>query len=397
MTPFLMTPFSMIGARIGRRHVLQAGVATLVGLPSARAQVQDLPALIRRNASPLALEAPLDSFNTPITAIERFFVRYNLPNIPTLGDLKDWSLKITGDGAEREITLRLDDLRALPMRDVVAVCQCAGNRRAMANPPVPGVQWGDGAMGCARWRGVRLRDVLLKAGVRPETVEVAMIGADSARNPDQPPYAKSLPVERAMDAGTLIALEMNGVPLPLLHGFPARIVRPGWAATYWVKHLTTLELRRKPLDTPAMTTDFRVPLGLFPVERPFASQQDGVTTALTELVVNSLITNLVDGDTVKLAGLVVQGVAWDNGSGVQSVEVSLDGGTHWKAATLGPDSGRFAFRVWRFPITGVRPGALSLVVRATGNNGQVQGERTRANPGGYFLNTMQKLSLVTTT
>jgi len=391
-----MTPFLMIGARIRRRQMLQVGIAALAGSSVARGQAADLPALIRRTASPLALEAPIDSFNTPITAVERFFVRYNLPIIPTAADLQSWSLKIGGDGAERNVTLSLDDLRGLPMREMVAVCQCAGNRRAMAMPPAPGVQWGDGAMGCARWRGVRLRDVLLKAGVKSDTVEVAMLGADSARNPDLAPYAKSLPLERAMDAGTLIALEMNGAPLPLLHGFPARIIRPGWAGTYWVKHLTQLELRRKPLDTPFMTTEYRLPRGLFPVDRPFVTQEDGQTSPVTELVINSLVTNLVSGDTVKLAGLVVQGVAWDGGSGVQSVEVSLDGGTHWKTALLGPDAGRFAFRLWRFPVLGIRPGALKLVVRATGNDGQVQGERTRANPGGFFLNTTQKLNLVTT-
>ncbi len=386
--------------------MLQTGLAALTGPSGAglslaraaetRAPGADLPALIRRSATPLALEAPIDSFNTPITAVERFFVRYNLPNLPGMVDLETWSLKVGGDGAEREINLSLDDLRAMPLREVVAVCQCAGNRRAMAVPPVPGVQWGDGAMGCARWRGVRLRDVLLKAGVKSDTVEVAMLGADSGRNPDLSPYAKSLPLERAMDAGTLIALEMNGAPLPLLHGFPARIIRPGWAGAYWVKHLTRLELRRKPLDGPFMTNEYRLPRGLFPVERPFVTQEDGQTSPVTELVINSLVTNYVSGDTVKLAGLVVQGVAWDGGSGVQSVEVSLDGGTHWKTALLGPDAGRFAFRLWRFPVVGIRPGILNLVVRATGNNGQVQGERTRANPGGFLLNTMQKLSLVTT-
>ena len=202
--------------------MLQTGLAALTGPSGAglslaraaetRAPGADLPALIRRSATPLALEAPIDSFNTQITAVERFFVRYNLPNLPGMVDLETWSLKVGGDGAEREINLSLDDLRAMPLREVVAVCQCAGNRRAMAVPPVPGVQWGDGAMGCARWRGVRLRDVLLKAGVRSDTLEVALLGADSARNPDLSPYAKSLPLERAMDAGALIALEMIGAP-----------------------------------------------------------------------------------------------------------------------------------------------------------------------------------------
>lgn len=381
-----------------RRRLLLAGAAA--GLAGPAAPAEDRLAgkhdLIGRRAAPLALEAPPDSFFTEITQPGRFYVSYNLPKPPGMADLKSWALKIGGDGAAREVVLSMADLRAMPQREIVAVCQNAGNRRALAEPKVPGVQWGQGGMGCARWRGVRLRDVLQKVGVKPEAVEMAMTGADSAANPDHEPFTKSLPIERAMDAGTLIALDMNASPLRLLNGYPARIIRPGWAGTYWVKHVTSLQLRTSAFAGRFMSVENRLPTGLFPVEHPFDTQEDGRTSPVTELVINSLVTNVVDGDTVQLAGLALQGLAWDNGSGVQSVSISLDGGTHWKTAVLGPDSGRFAFRRWRFAITGVRPGVLNVLVRATGNDGQLQGERRRSNPGGYLLNKMQRFTLTAT-
>ena len=378
--------------------LLGAGAVLLSrGRANAQPALSEPVGLIQRNASPIALEAPLDSFRNTITTTDRFFIRYNLPRTPDVDDLKGWALKIGGDGMDGEIAVSMEELRALPMRETVAVCQSAGNRRSFAEPKVPGVQWGIGGMGCAKWRGVRLREVLQRINIKPDTIEVALVGADSALNPDRTPYVKSLPLERALDAGTLIAFEMNGAPLPLAHGYPARIVRPGWAGTYWMKHLTGLELRTRKLENPFMAASYRLPRGLIPTDRPYASQEDEQSSLVTALQVNALVTNVVDADTIKLAGLVLQGVAWDGGSGVQSVELSFDGGTRWRSALLGPDPGRYAFRGWRFPVTGVRPGVLNMLVRATGNDGQVQPERARANPGGFLDNAMQKLSLLTTT
>lgn len=250
-------------------------------------------------------------------------------------------------------------------------------------------------MGCARWRGVRLRDVLIKTGVKPEALELVLTGADSKINPQQPPYSKSLPLDVAMDASTLLAYEMNNRPLPLLNGYPLRLVVPGWSATYWMKHVTGLELRTSRFDGFWMTTEYRVPRGLFPVERGFVSQETANTSPITDNVLNCIITNLRDGDAVKLSGLELRGLAWGGASGVQSVSVSLDDGIRWRSATLGPDLGRYAFRAWRFAVTGVRAGKLSLLVRATSNDGQTQGERIRSNPGGYNHNTQRKITLVT--
>ena len=377
--------------------VLWARTASAATRPADEADLTSSKAgLILRSTSPLALETPVAAFADPITPNDSFFVRYNLATSPTLADLSDWALRIVGDAAERPFQFSMEDLRKFPAREVLAVCHCADNARSLFNPPAGGLQWGEGAMGCARWRGVRLRDVLTKAGVKPEALEVVLTGADSALNLQQPAYSKSLPLDVAMDAGTLLAYEMNGKPLPLLNGYPLRLVVPGWSATYWMKHVTDLELRSSRFDGFWMTTEYRLPRGLFPVERGFLSQETAATSPITENVLNCVVTNVRDGDTVKLVGLELRGLAWGGASGVQSVSVSLDDGTRWRSATLGPDLGRYAFRAWRFGVSGIRPGPLSLLIRATSNDGQTQGERIRSNPGGYHHNTQRKITLVTT-
>src|SRR6185295_14633152 len=176
-----------------------------------------------------------------------FFVRYHLSNIPEVS-LNDWKLRIAGDAAERPLELTMNELkRDFPQTEVVAVNQCSGNRRGLSQPHVQGLEWGYGGMGNARWKGVRLKDVLAKAGIKKEAVEIAFDGADGGIVDKTPDFIKSLPVWRAIDDSTLIAWDMNGAPLPHWNGFPARLVVPGWTGTYWVKHLTSIEVRRTPL------------------------------------------------------------------------------------------------------------------------------------------------------
>ena len=148
-------------------------------------------------------------------------------------DAKTWKLKVGGEGANGTAELSLDDLKRLPAAEVTAVCQCSGNRRGLFSPHVAGVQWGYGAMGCARWRGARLKDVLGKVGLKSEAVEIVFDGQDGAIVPKTPDFVKSVPVAKAIDENALVAYEMNGAPLPHWNGFPARIVIPGWTATYW--------------------------------------------------------------------------------------------------------------------------------------------------------------------
>ena len=222
----------------------------------------------------------------------------------------------------------LDELRnGFEQVEVAAVNQCSGNRRGLFQPHVPGVQWGYGAMGNATWRGVRLRDILNKIGVKKEAVEVVCDGADSGVIDRTPDFIKSLPVWKAMDENTLIAFEMNGAPLPHWNGFPARIVVTGWTGTYWVKHLTTIEVLSKPYDGFWMTTAYRIPVGKFPMVDRFISQETSANTPITEMVVNSLITDIEEGQEFRLGQtLEVKGIAWDGGYGIQLVQVSTDEG-----------------------------------------------------------------------
>jgi DMSO/TMAO reductase YedYZ molybdopterin-dependent catalytic subunit len=393
--------------------VLGTGAALIGGATSAHAAIQGLNAALPAGAREVAVfdqlpgkkpliklswrppnyEAPLSAFRTPITPNDAFFVRYHLAGIPEMDELRTWSLQIGGDAAQRPLQLTMEDLRALPSVEIAAVCQCSGNRRGLFSPHVPGVEWGVGAMGNARWRGARLRDVLARAGVKPEAVELGMSGADGPVLPATPKFAKSIPIDRAMDADTIIAYEMNGAPLPHFNGFPARVIVPGWTATYWMKHVTSLELRSTPLANFWMKTAYRVPRGMFPVAKPFTSQDNEQTSPITEIVINSLVTNLRDGSRVAAGGFGVDGIAWDAGAGIKMVEVSSDGGATWRSATLGQDLGRYAFRAWNIGLRANRPGALTVMVRATSNSGAVQPAKLLFNPAGYQHNVLQSLAL----
>src|SRR6185436_12717100 len=220
-----------------------------------------------------------------------------------------------------------------------------GNRRGMFQPHVQGVEWGVGAMGNARWSGIRLRDLLQRAGVADNAVEVAFDGADGPAMEGTPDFLKSLPVERALDENTLIAFEMNGKPLPHFNGFPARLIVPGWTGTYWMKHLTSLRAVTKPYDGFWMRGAYRIPNNMFPIVQRFLSQETPANTPITEMVVNSVIASPNEGQRFHMGEMVdVRGVALDGGYGITRVEISTDAGMSWREATLGPDGGRFGFR-----------------------------------------------------
>ena len=348
--------------------------------------------LIKRSYRPPNFETPIDYFKEPITRNEAFFVRYHLASIPKV-DAKTWRLKVGGDAAKQATEYDLATLRKeFPPADVVAVCQCSGNRRGMSSPHVQGVEWGVGAMGNAKWTGVRLKDVLQKAGVMDSAVEIAFDGADGPAIEGTPDFVKSIPVERALGDDPLIAFEMNGKPLPHWNGFPARLIVPGWTGTYWMKHLTSIEVRSQPFGGFWMKSAYRIPAGLFTVE-PFKTQATPQNQPITEMVVNSLVTSLQDGQRVKKGQMVdVAGVAWDGGSGIRDVEVSIDDGNSWVIALLGKDLGRYSFRTFshRFRVGDAAP---VVRVRAYNNRGQTQVEKLIFNPAGYHHNVIQRIRL----
>jgi hypothetical protein len=281
----------------------------------------------------------------------------------------------------------------MPAFEVVAVNQCSGNRRGLFQPHVAGVEWGYGAMGCARFKGVRLKDVLDRVGLKKEAIELVLDGADGPVLDKTPDFVKSIPVAKAIEDG-LVAYEMNGQPLPHFNGFPARIVVPGWTATYWIKHVTSITAVTKPFDGFWMKSAYRVPVGRFPLVARFSSQDTDVNTPITEMVVNSLITSHDDGSDVKAgAPVTIGGIAWDAGYGIRTVEVSTDGGRSFTAAQLGEDLGRFAFRTFSFPVTPSAKGKLTVTARAINKVGQTQTAELIQNPAGYHHNVMQTITL----
>jgi sulfite dehydrogenase len=365
-----------------------AGVASYV-------QMGRLPGkrpLIQLADRPPNYETPIEYLRTPITPNDAFFVRYHLSDIPEV-KAETYRIAVGGEGANGTIELTLDDLKKMPAVEVVAVNQCSGNRRGLSQPHVAGVEWGYGAMGCARWRGARLKDILDKVGLKKEAIEIAFNGADGPAVDKTPDFIKSIPVWKATDENTIVAYEMNGEPLPHFNGFPARVIVPGWTGTYWMKHVISINALTRPQGGFWMNPAYRIPVGKFPIRDRFITQENATSTPITEMVVNSLITSHRDGDKVKVGKVVVSGLAWDGGYGIRSVEVSTDGGRTWFAATLGADLGRFAFRPWRFEFT-ARRGRNTLTVNATNKIGQTQTAELIFNPAGYHNNVMQRITLI---
>ena len=347
--------------------------------------------LLKLSYRPPNYETPIEYFRTAITPTDAFFVRYHHSLIPEV-DVRTWKLAVGGEGANGEAAFTLDDLKRLPTAELVAVNLCSGNRRGLFQPHVPGVEWGYGAMGCARWKGARLKDLLDKVGLKKEAIEIVFDGADSGVTDKTPDFIKSIPTWKAIEETTLIAYEMNGAPLPHLHGFPARLILPGWTGTYWMKHVTSIKAVTKPEAGFWMKAAYRIPLGRFPLVARFTSQETAVNTPITEIVVSSLITNPVDGANVRMGPISVGGIAWDGGYGINTVEVSSDGGRTWTAATLGEDLGRFAFRTFSYTLSPKARGKQTVMARATNKIGQTQTSELIHNPAGYHHNVVHSVT-----
>ena len=347
-------------------------------------------ALIRLTTRPPNYETPQSYFAEAVTPNDAFFVRYHLSIIPRV-NAATWQLAIGGEGAGSPLSLTLNELASdFEQVEIAAVCQCSGNRRGFSSPHVPGVQWGPGAVGSALWRGPRLKDVLARARLRSDVVEIVFDGADTAPLTDTPDFLKSLPLAKSLEDNTIIALRMNGEPLPHVHGFPARLVVPGWTATYWMKHLVSINAVTRPYDGFWMRAAYRIPNNLFPVVQRFLSQETQANTPITEMVVNSIIASPGEGQRFRTGEIAdVRGVAWDGGYGIARVEVSTDGGATWRDSTLGPDGGRFGFRSFSHRFTADASGTRRIMAKATNRIGQTQVDTLIFNPAGYHNNVVR--------
>lgn len=384
--------------KITRRNFV-LGMSSLAGgvpfLPQApQPTPSKSPALIRVWGSPDLLETPLRELGRSwITPNDLFFVLNRARPDLSPGE-EDWEVTVGGEVDQPfRIPLRaLGQPSAFEAVELTAYLQCAGAGRRFFRPPIDDVPWGPGAIGNARWRGVRLADLLRAARPRSTARHVALLGKDaSPANPDS--YIKSIPLEKALESHTLLAVGMNGAPLPFLHGGPVRALVPGWAGSYSVKWLTTVLLLERPWAGFWMGRAFRVPLRrVTPGTRVHLAE----TRPFTEFAVNSLITEPPDGQLRRAGPLEIGGFAWCGESQVEGVEVSVDGGRSWETASLEFSEARYAWKRWSYRWSAA-PGSYLIRARAADRSGNVQPlEQDNWNPGGYGWNTAPAVRLTVT-
>lgn len=349
--------------------------------------------LILLTSRPPQLETPMHYFRKPLTPNEAFYVRYHIPP-PTEVDLAVWRLKIGGHVRE-PMTLSMEDLQVrFERRRVIAVNQCSGNSRGRFVPRVLGGQWGDGAMGNAAWSGVSLADLLDRAGLREGARHITFNGLDKPSAPLVPDFVKSVTVDHVLnDPNVLIAYEMNDRPLPMLNGFPARLVVPGWYATYWVKNLSEIMVLDHEFDGFWMQKAYRIPA------TPSACMPPGTasrgTIPINRMNVRSFITMPREGERIGMGQpVVLTGIAFDGGYGISDVVISTDGGSSWRSAKLGPDLGNYSFREWSYDWIPSRAGRFQLMVRATNRMGESQPLEPLWNPAGYMRNVVERINVV---
>jgi DMSO/TMAO reductase YedYZ molybdopterin-dependent catalytic subunit len=369
----------------------------LPGGPDARpittAFPQKGPMILQRTRPPL-LETPFEVFDKGVfTPTDQFYVRWHWAVIPTDIDIGKFSLTVRGH-VNQTLTLSLNDiLQGLPSVQLASVNQCSGNSRGFFEPRVPGGEWANGAMGNALWTGFRLRDLLDKAGVKPGAVQVRFKGLDEPVVADAPHFMKSLDIDHARDGEVMVAYAMNGEQLPLVNGFPLRLVVPGWYATYWVKMLSDVEV----LDQP--DTNYWTKVAYTIPDTPHASITPGETDVkmipINRMVPRSFVTNIPSGQKVKPAApTTLRGIAFGGDCGVASVDYSIDRGKSWRQTQLGEDQGKYGFRQFETQFTLPSPGAYTLLTRCTNSNGVAQPETPNWNPAGFMRNVVESVDVI---
>jgi DMSO/TMAO reductase YedYZ molybdopterin-dependent catalytic subunit len=336
--------------------------------------------LIVRSVRPPDYETPVALLDSWLTPVEHFYVRQHMPT-PAGLDAATWTLQVEGE-VDTPVSMTLDELRKLPAVSVTTVLECAGNGRAFFDPPVAGIQWEKGAVGNARWTGVRMADVLKRAGVKSTGRVVTMNGADRGMN-QQPDFIRQVPIDKALHPETLIAYEMNGQPIQPLHGFPLRAIVPGWEGAYSVKWLTSLRVIDRDFDGFWVATAYRYPTKIV---APGAAVDPKDMAPLMGLAVKSLITRPLDAAVVPPGKIEVAGFAWAGEPDIARVEVSTDHGQSWQAARLVGERAKYAWRRFEFAFQATKPESVLILSRATDATGRTQPFTPPWNPSGYLWN-----------
>lgn len=370
------------GARAGESATLPFanGERALVAYPGKRP-------LLQMTSRPPQLETPFSVFDEgPITKNDAFFVRYHLAGLPDAIDPETFRLEVKGK-VDTPLTLSLADLKQLDAVELAAVNQCSGNSRGFFEPRVAGGQLANGAMGCARWKGVALKAVLDKAGVQAGAKQVVFEGLDGPVLEQTPDFAKALNLDHARDGDVMLAYAMNGEDLPFLNGYPLRLVVPGFYGTYWLKHLNAITVTDSVFEGFWMAKAYRIPDNDCACTEP-GGKMPTATVPINRFDVRSFLTNITEGARLKAGKTALRGIAFDGGSGIRQVEVSTNDGKTWVAAALGDDLGRYAFRPWSLSVE-LPAGAHAIRVKATANDGRSQPMEPRWNPPGYMRNVVE--------
>ena len=335
-------------------------------------------------AAPENSETPLDSVRSWVTPTRLFFVRNHFA-VPAL-DVATWRLSVEGCVRQRRVWT-WDELMDLPERTVFATVECAGNGRSFLAERQAGVQWGAGAVGHAEWTGVPLKLVLERSGLEPDAVEVLFEGADVGTEPDHPapmPFARSLPLSKALHPDTLLANRMNGEVLDPNHGYPLRLFAPGWYGVASVKWLRRIEVVNKPFRGYFQSVKYTVQRR---TERGLETEVVGPMMPKSEII------RPRDGDVLGLDGNRFFGAAWAGEDSVSRVDVSTDGGATWFGATLMGPQAPFSWTLWEYLWEADSPGEHTVLVRATSSGGRVQPADHDPFYGGYLIHHSRPLSL----
>ena len=350
------------------------------------------PLITYSNRPPL-LETPVEYFDRAITPNELFFVRWHMPIIPTVKWIGGYHLNVNGE-VKNDLSLSINELKKdfTPV-EVTAVVQCGGNSRSAFHPTPYGIQWGNGAMGCATFKGVRLKDILKKAGLKTSAKWLLFGGGDQPVKADMPDFQRELNVDELRD-DIIVAYEQNGEDIPYLNGYPLRLIIPGYFADSWVKQLNSITVTKEYTPSFFMDVAYRIPKNECRCDTP--EQKAKESEPLSWLDVKSVIAKPKNHTKYKVgSNIQIKGVAFDSGSGIKKVEISIDGGKSWSEASLGKEISKYAFRVFTYNLKPLNKGKLTVMARATDNKGQTQPFTSEIgwNHGGYAYNGIDTIEL----
>jgi sulfoxide reductase catalytic subunit YedY len=350
--------------------------------------------LIMYSDRPPLLETPRDVFTSVLTPNDQFFVRWHMPDIPTHIDPETFTISVNGL-VEKELKITLNDLKTkFEQVEVTAVLQCGGNSRSAFKPIAGGIQWGSGAMGCATWKGVRLKDILDQAGLQKDAAWIGFNGSEKAAYYETPEFIRELHLEE-LDDHVILAYQMNGEDLPYLNGYPLRLVIPGVYSDSWVKMLSNITVTNEYKHLFFMDIAYRVPDNECECETH--DKKAPKTKPITKMNVKSVIGYPTRDSVVShKSHVVVRGVAFDDGHGIKKVLVSTDAGKTWDEAILDDGKlGRYAYRAFRYPFKPNTLGKVTIMTKAINNIGEEQplAKDIKWNHGGYKYNGIDTVTV----